>query len=93
MMRNSEKILRILSDVFEKGILTSQDSKKEIINSLKFKRDDVLDKLKIVSVEEFEVLKKIVQKQGEEIKKLKKNESLKRQRNLNLKPLIINAFM
>ena len=59
MMRNSEKILRILSDVFEKGILTSQDAKKEIINSLKFKRDDVLDKLKIVSVEEFEILKKL----------------------------------
>ena len=78
MMRNSEKILRILSDVFEKGILTSQDAKKEIINSLKFKRDDVLDKLKIVSVEEFEVLKKIVQKQGEEIKKLKKKQKSKK---------------
>ncbi len=78
MMRNSEKILRILSDVFEKGILTSQDAKKEIINSLKFKRDDVLDKLKIVSVEEFEILKKIVQKQGEEIKKLKKKRMSKK---------------
>ena len=77
-MSNSENILKILSEIFEKGILTSQDAKKEIINSLKFKRDDIIDKLKLVSVEEFDVLKKVVQKQGEEIKKLKKQRRIKK---------------
>ena len=77
-MSNSENILKILSEIFEKGILTSQDAKKEIVNSLKFKRDDIIDKLKLVSVEEFDVLKKVVQKQGEEIKKLKKQKRIKK---------------
>ena len=77
-MSNSENILKILSEIFEKGILTSQDAKKEIVNSLKFKRDDIIDKLKLVSVEEFDVLKKVVQKQGEEIKKLKKQKRVKK---------------
>ena len=77
-MSNSENILKILSEIFEKGILTSQDAKKEIVNSLKFKRDDIIDKLKLVSVEEFDVLKKVVQKQGEEIKKLKKKRMSKK---------------
>ena len=77
-MSNSENILKILSEIFEKGILTSQDAKKEIINSLQFKRDDIIDKLKLVSVEEFDVLKKVVQKQGEEIKKLKKQRRIKK---------------
>ena len=77
-MSNSENILKILSEIFEKGILTSQDAKKEIVNSLKFKRDDIIDKLKLVSVEEFDVLKKVVQKQGEEIKKLKKQRRIKK---------------
>jgi len=77
-MSNSENILKILSEIFEKGILTSQDAKKEIVNSLKFKRDDIIDKLKLVSVEEFDILKKVVQKQGEEIKKLKKQKRIKK---------------
>ena len=77
-MSNSENILKILSEIFEKGILTSQDAKKEIVNSLKFKRDDIVDKLKLVSVEEFDILKKVVQKQGEEIKKLKKQRRIKK---------------
>jgi len=77
-MSNSENILKILSEIFEKGILTSQDAKKEIVNSLKFKRDDIIDKLKLVSVEEFDILKKVVQKQGEEIKKLKKQRRIKK---------------
>jgi len=77
-MSNSENILKILSEIFEKGILTSQDAKKEIVNSLKFKRDDIVDKLKLVSVEEFDILKKVVQKQGEEIKKLKKQKRIKK---------------
>jgi|TARA_B110000444_G_C18790641_1_gene572283 BMFP domain-containing protein YqiC len=72
-MNNSEKILKIISTIIEDGILTTQDAKKEILNNLRFRKDELIDKLKLVSREEFEVLKKIVQNQEKEIKNLKKN--------------------
>ena len=71
-MNNSEKLLKILSGLIESGILTSKDLRKEISTDLKFKRDKLLNNLKLVSREEFDVLKKIVQKQEILIKKLKK---------------------
>ena len=77
-MRNSEKILKTLSSLIENGILTSKDIRKEISTDLKFKRDKIINKLRLVSREEFEILKKIVQKQDEIIKKLVKKKNLKR---------------
>ena len=77
-MSNSEKILKSLSSLIENGILSSKDIKKEIFTDLKFKKDKIINKLELVSREEFEVLKKIVQKQDAIIKKLKKNKKLKR---------------
>ena len=71
-MNNSEKILKSLSSLIENGILTSKDLKKEISTDLKFKKDKIINKLNLVSREEFEVLKKIIEKQDQEIKKLKK---------------------
>jgi len=72
-MNNSEKVLKLLSNFVETGILTSQDAKKELINSLKFKRDNLIDKLQLVSREEFNILKKIIEKQQKQINLLKKN--------------------
>ncbi len=77
-MSNSEKILKSLSNLIENGILTSKDIKKEISTDLKFKKDKIINKLQIVSREEFEVLKKIVQKQDIIIKKLMKNKKTKK---------------
>ena len=77
-MSNSEKILKSLSSLIENGILTSSDIKKEISTDLKFQRDKILNKLELVSREEFEVLKKIVQKQDIIIKKLLKNKKTKK---------------
>ena len=76
-MSNSEKILKTLSEFIENGILTSKDIKKEISTDLKFKKDKIINKLELVSREEFEVLKKIVQKQEEIIKKLSKRKTNK----------------
>ena len=70
-MSNSEKILKSLTSLIENGILTSNDIKKEISTDLKFTRDKIINKFDLVSREEFEVLKKIVQKQELIIKKLK----------------------
>ena len=77
-MSNSEKILKSLSSLIENGILTSKDIKKEISTDLKFKKDKIINKLELVSREEFEVLKKIVQKQDVIIKKLIKNKKTKK---------------
>ena len=75
-MNNSEKVLKVLSNFIETGILTSQDAKKELINNLKFKRDDLIDKLRLVSRDEFNVLKKIIEKQQKQIDLLKKNNKI-----------------
>jgi hypothetical protein len=61
-MKNSEKFLNLLSNFVETGILTSQDAKKELI-----------DKFKLVSRDEFNVLKKIIEKQQKQINLLKKS--------------------
>ncbi len=77
-MSNSEKILKSLSSLIENGILTSKDIRKEISTDWKFKKDKIINKLELVSREEFEVLKKIVQKQDAIIKKLIKNKKTKK---------------
>ena len=59
-MNNSEKILKLLSSFVENGILSTKDVKKEIFTKLQFNKDKFIDKLELVSKEEFEVLKKIV---------------------------------
>ena len=80
-MSNSEKILKSLSRLIENGILTSQDIQKEMSSELKFKKDKIINKLQLVSREEFEVLKKIVQKQDAIIKKLIKKKTKKAKRS------------
>ena len=75
-MNNSEKILKLISNFIETGVLTSQDAKKELINNLKFKRDNLIDKLQLVSREEFNILKKIIEKQQKQIDQLKKNKKI-----------------
>ena len=74
-MSNSEKILKVLSNLIESGVLSSNDLKKEISNELKFKKDKSVYKLELVSRQEFEILKKIVQKQDATIKKILKKKS------------------
>ena len=80
-MSNSEKILKSISSLIENGILSSKDIKKEISTDLKFKKDKLINKLELVSREEFEVLKKIVQKQDAIIKKLMKKKTKKVKRS------------
>jgi len=77
-MSNSEKIIKTISSLIENGILTSKDIKKEISYDLKFKKDKIINKLELVSREEFEVLKKLVQSQNAILKKLLKNKKTKK---------------
>ena len=77
-MRNSEKFLKTISALIENGIVSSKDLKKEISTDFKFQKDKILNSLNLVSREEFEVLKKIVQKQDLMIKKIQKNKKSKK---------------
>ena len=56
-MNNSEKVLKLISSFVENGILTSKDAKKEILTNLKFHKENFIDKMQLVSREDFEVLK------------------------------------
>jgi len=77
-MNNSEKLLKTISNLIENGILTSKDLKKELSTDLKFKKEKIINKLQLVSRDEFEVLKKLVQKQDATIKKFLKNNKIKK---------------
>jgi len=69
---DKEKILKTLSSLLETGISTFSDVRKELITNFKFKKDDLVNKLDLVSREEFETLKKLVEKQELRIKKITK---------------------
>ena len=62
-MNNSQKILKMISGFIEAGILTSKDLKKEVFTTMKFEKDNIINKLDLVTREEFKVLKKIIEKQ------------------------------
>ena len=65
-MDNSQKFLKMLSDFIEAGILTSQDLKKELLTSIKFKKESLVNNLDLVTREEFIILKKLIEKQQKE---------------------------
>ena len=57
-MEKYNNFLRNLAKVVEVGLISSRDLKKEVENALKFKIEEILGKLHLVSREEFEVQKK-----------------------------------
>tara|TARA_Y100000996_G_scaffold293648_1_gene232259 strand:+ start:469 stop:699 length:231 start_codon:yes stop_codon:yes gene_type:complete len=74
-MNNSEKFLKILSGLIETGVLTSQDIAKGVLTSVKFNKEKLANKLDLVTRDELNVLKKIIEKQQKEIINLKKKKS------------------
>ena len=77
-MTDKDKILKIISTLLENGILTVNDIKKEFTTNLKFKKDNLINQLDLVSREEFEVLKHLVDKQSLELKRLRKTKKAKK---------------
>ena len=72
-MEKYNKLLRNITELFEKGLLNSKDLKKEIEDSLKFKIEVIANQLNLVSREEFEIQKKTIKKLQKNISELKKN--------------------
>ena len=70
-MEKYNKLLRNITELIEKGLFTSQDLKREIEDSLKFKVENITNRLNLVSREEFEVQKQIIEKLQKDLIKLK----------------------
>jgi len=69
-MEKYNKLLRSITELVEKGLFTSQDLKKEVRDSLQSRMEIIANKLNLVSREEFEVQKKIIEKLQKKINKL-----------------------
>ena len=74
-MKNSKFVFDKLSEVFEKGLITSKDLGNEIFNILRSKRDEIVFKMKLTSKDEFEVLAKRVENLENKIAKLKQTKA------------------
>ena len=70
-MEKYNKLLRNITELIEKGLFTSKDLKKEVENSLRFKMEIIANKLNLVSREEFDVQKKIIENLKKDIIRLK----------------------
>ena len=69
-MEKYNKLFGNITQLIEKGLLTSKDLKKDAEGLLKFKMEIIANKLNLVSREEFEVQKKIIEKLQKELIKL-----------------------
>ena len=75
-MEKYNKLLRNITELIEKGLFSSKDLKKEVEDSLNLKMQIIANKLNLVSREEFEVQKKIIEKLQKDLLK-KKNKKIK----------------
>ena len=81
-MEKYNRFLRNIAELIEKGLFTSKDIKKELENVIKFNIDNIKNRLDVVSREEFEVQKKMIEKIKKELIMIKKT---KRQKKSNYK--------
>ena len=77
-MEKYNKFLRNIAELIEKGLFTSKDFKKEVEDALKFKMDNIVNRLNLVSREEFEIQKKIIEKLQKDLIKLKTKKAKKK---------------
>ena len=71
-MSKSKFVIDRLAKLFEQGLISYKDLSNEILNILKSKKDEIIFKLDLPSKEEFEILKKRVEKLEKKLKKTKK---------------------
>ena len=76
-MSKSKFVIDKLARLFEQGIVSYKDLSSEILNILKFKRDEVVFKMKLASKEEIEILSKRIENLENKISRLNKKKSQK----------------
>ena len=76
-MEKYNKLLRNITELIEKGLFSSRDLKKGVEDSLKLKMEIIANKLNLVSREEFEIQKKMLEKLQKDLMKIK-NKKIKK---------------
>ena len=76
-MEKYNKLLRNITELIEKGLFSSEDLKKEVEDSLKLKMEIIANKLNLVSREEFEIQRKLLEKLQKDLIK-EKNKKIKK---------------
>jgi len=82
-MEKYNNLLKNITELIEKGLFNSKDFKRDLESAISLKVQILTNKLNLVSREEFEVQKKIVEKLRNDLKNIKTKKKLKRQRNFN----------
>ena len=77
-MSKSNDFLRGISALIEAGLVSSKEFKKELDTSFQFRKEDLINKFGLVTQEEFEVQKKLIQKLIKETQILKKKRKINR---------------
>ena len=77
-MSKSKKIIDKFAKLIEEGMLTSKDIADEVKNSLNYKKENVINKLNLVTRDEFDIQKARLDKIQKEFDKLKKNKKVKK---------------
>ena len=70
-MEKYNKLLRNITELIEKGLFTSKDLKKDLEDLIKFKAENIANKLNLVSREEFDIQKKLIEKIQKDLTKIK----------------------
>ncbi len=76
-MSKSKILIDRLTKLIEEGLFTSKDIGNEIKNSLNYKKESIINKLNLVTRDEFEIQKARLDKIQEELYKLKKKKTKK----------------
>ena len=71
-MEKYNKLLRNITELIERGRFTSKDLKKGVEDTLKFKMEIIANRLNLVSREEFEIQKKMIEKLQQDMVKFKR---------------------
>ena len=77
-MSKTKILVDRLAKLIDEGLITSKDIGEEIKNSLNYKKENVINKLNLVTRDEFEVQKARLDKIQEEFSKLKKRKKIKK---------------
>ncbi len=78
-MKNSKFVFNKISKILEQGLISSRDLASELVNILKYKRDEIVFKMKLTSKDEFEILSKRVEILEKKLEKINiKSKKVKR---------------
>jgi BMFP domain-containing protein YqiC len=77
-MEKYNNLLKNITELIEKGLFNSKDFKRDLESMISLNVQILTNKLNLVSREEFEVQKKMLEKLRNDLKNIKKKKKLKR---------------